>query len=470
MASHNVPSAHDLELLSAYLDGELSDRERTVLEQRLAHESALQHTFDDLRATVALVRDLPRLKAPRDFRLDPAVYGHPTPWWQRLFTLGFTLQLAGAIGTVASVVLIVLTLAWGGAADQDGADTASDAEHPAAAQESVALNATDDTISLRRTATANAMTWAARTAIAFDGEGLLQTTIEAQTYYYATRDSLELTATAQAFRMTATAPPVEATQLPTVELFAGGEVSGGAVAEAADGGADVSGDLGTGSALDDAAEGIEEAEAAYNDAPSLDSAPDAAFAEGSGAVATEAPVPAIAEEDADTFEYTAEQASPGTDSVGVSGPAPADDIAAAPQAPAGVTLPPTATITPTHTPLAAQTGQNDHATATAQAAASQEAAVASSATEDDQAQREQDDDDTGMDETAIMDSASPAQATQAASAAHPNAESPSNSAVKRAVDSGEDTPSAGRLLGLGIALFVVSIVIFVLGRRKAHRA
>ncbi len=45
MVSHNLPSAHDLELLSAYLDGELADRERAALEQRLAYETILQHTF-----------------------------------------------------------------------------------------------------------------------------------------------------------------------------------------------------------------------------------------------------------------------------------------------------------------------------------------------------------------------------------------------------------------------------------------
>ncbi|MCD4685618.1 MAG: hypothetical protein K8S97_06755 [Anaerolineae bacterium] len=102
MVSHNAPSAHDLELLSAYLDGELADRERITLEQRLTHDSTLRQTLDDLRTTVAMLHDLPRLKAPCNFTLDPAVYGRPIPWW-RLFASELTLQFAGALGATASV-------------------------------------------------------------------------------------------------------------------------------------------------------------------------------------------------------------------------------------------------------------------------------------------------------------------------------------------------------------------------------
>jgi anti-sigma factor RsiW len=113
-ASHKVPSERDLELLSAYLDNDLSDRERAALEQRLEHEDTLRVTLADLRETVALLRDLPRLKAPRNFTLDPAVYGKKTPWWKPLFALESILQLSGALGTAAAIVLIVLGLLSGG--------------------------------------------------------------------------------------------------------------------------------------------------------------------------------------------------------------------------------------------------------------------------------------------------------------------------------------------------------------------
>ena len=114
-----IPTERDLELLSAYLDGALSGRERAALEQRLSHEQALREVLDDLRATVALVRGLPTLHAPRDFTLDPEVYGRPAPWWTRLFALESVLQLGGALGTAAAVLLIVVGLLAGGAADED---------------------------------------------------------------------------------------------------------------------------------------------------------------------------------------------------------------------------------------------------------------------------------------------------------------------------------------------------------------
>lgn len=109
-AFHNIPTERDLELLSAYLDGALTHRERETLEQRLVQESVLREALDDLRANVALMRRLPRLKAPRDFTLDPALYGHKLPWWKRLFAFEIALQVSGALGAAASLVLITVAI------------------------------------------------------------------------------------------------------------------------------------------------------------------------------------------------------------------------------------------------------------------------------------------------------------------------------------------------------------------------
>lgn len=65
----------DLELLSAYLDDELAPAERAALERRLAADARLRAELEALRGVAARVRALPVLAAPRDFRLDPAVYG-----------------------------------------------------------------------------------------------------------------------------------------------------------------------------------------------------------------------------------------------------------------------------------------------------------------------------------------------------------------------------------------------------------
>jgi anti-sigma factor RsiW len=116
--SRNHPTDHDLELLSAYLDGELPDRERAALEKRLATEPVLRAALQGLRETIVLVHDLPRHKAPRNFTLDPALYGR-TAWWRRVFTGATVLQLSGALGTAASVVIIALALLTTGGSPQD---------------------------------------------------------------------------------------------------------------------------------------------------------------------------------------------------------------------------------------------------------------------------------------------------------------------------------------------------------------
>jgi hypothetical protein len=128
-ASQQSPTERDLELLSAYLDGELTDRERNKLERRLNQERALQDELTALRDTVALLHELPQLKAPRNFTLDPEHYSRAIPWWKRLFMLENVLQLSGALGAVASVALIVLALLVNNGnlereTRSDGADTA----------------------------------------------------------------------------------------------------------------------------------------------------------------------------------------------------------------------------------------------------------------------------------------------------------------------------------------------------------
>ncbi|NDJ75020.1 MAG: hypothetical protein GYB65_02070, partial [Chloroflexi bacterium] len=117
--SHNTPSEHDLELLSAYLDNALTAREQHTLEQRLATDETLRANLEALRETVTLVRMLPRLSAPRNFMLDPAQYSRSLPWWQRMFNLGLVLQLSGALGTAAAIILIALAmLVTGDAGDE----------------------------------------------------------------------------------------------------------------------------------------------------------------------------------------------------------------------------------------------------------------------------------------------------------------------------------------------------------------
>jgi hypothetical protein len=107
----------DLLALSAYLDDELAPSEREVLEQRLATDSHLRAELDSLRHTVELLRALPRLRAPHDFTLNPAVYGKQARL--KVIPLHKLLWRAGGLAAVAaSLVLVFGVLLLGGSADK----------------------------------------------------------------------------------------------------------------------------------------------------------------------------------------------------------------------------------------------------------------------------------------------------------------------------------------------------------------
>ena len=69
----------DLELLSAYLDGELKPSDSTRLEARLKTDPELASVLNDLHATRTLLRQLPARKAPRNFTLTRKMVGLNPP-------------------------------------------------------------------------------------------------------------------------------------------------------------------------------------------------------------------------------------------------------------------------------------------------------------------------------------------------------------------------------------------------------
>ncbi len=97
------------ELLSAYLDGELHPKQQARLETRLAANPDLQERLETLRHTVALVRDLPQVQAPRNFLLTPAMVGQAQPRRSTRRWLAPALSFA----TAASGLLCVVALAGG---------------------------------------------------------------------------------------------------------------------------------------------------------------------------------------------------------------------------------------------------------------------------------------------------------------------------------------------------------------------
>lgn len=97
---------HDrnLERLSAYIDDALSPEEKRALEASLAQDEALRAELDDMRETVQMLRNLPPVKAPRNFTLDPKTYGSTSgfAWWglRLAYMLGSVAVLALALGAI----------------------------------------------------------------------------------------------------------------------------------------------------------------------------------------------------------------------------------------------------------------------------------------------------------------------------------------------------------------------------------
>jgi hypothetical protein len=68
-------SNRDLERLSAYLDGALSEKEASRLEARLRDEPTLQQAFQDLKKTAQMVASLPEVPLSRSFTLTREMVG-----------------------------------------------------------------------------------------------------------------------------------------------------------------------------------------------------------------------------------------------------------------------------------------------------------------------------------------------------------------------------------------------------------
>lgn len=95
------------ELLSAYMDGELDQREWALLEARLTSEPELRARLEALRQTVSLVGALPQVQAPRNFILTPSMVRADRPRSGPRRWLAPALTFAtGAVGLLCVVVLM----------------------------------------------------------------------------------------------------------------------------------------------------------------------------------------------------------------------------------------------------------------------------------------------------------------------------------------------------------------------------
>ena len=65
----------NLETISAYLDGELTTNERERFEHQLQHDDGLQNLYQDLKRARSVLRNAPKLRAPRNYILTPEMVG-----------------------------------------------------------------------------------------------------------------------------------------------------------------------------------------------------------------------------------------------------------------------------------------------------------------------------------------------------------------------------------------------------------
>ena len=136
------------QLLSAYVDGEVTAEEAREVEELLASSGDARRELAELQATVDLVRGLPELALPRSFALDAAPKKGWTLWWPSVRMTGLATSVATMllVGLVAGDMLDVLEQARFGGDDSGYASDESAfaaAAAPAAAPESAAAAAMD---------------------------------------------------------------------------------------------------------------------------------------------------------------------------------------------------------------------------------------------------------------------------------------------------------------------------------------
>jgi hypothetical protein len=107
----NLPKTEEekrQERLSAYLDNALTSQQRQAFEKELDTDTTLQASLEQQRLLKQNLSQMPRMRAPRSFTLDPAAYGRPAP--QPAFTLYPILR--GATALAAILLIFLFTLEW----------------------------------------------------------------------------------------------------------------------------------------------------------------------------------------------------------------------------------------------------------------------------------------------------------------------------------------------------------------------
>lgn len=106
-------SNNDWQLLSEYLDGQISPRDKANLEKRMQTQVELREGLEELRQTRIILRSATKQRVPRNFTLTPSMVekARPKPWLRFVPVLNF----ASAAAALALVVVMVYGLLPGAA-------------------------------------------------------------------------------------------------------------------------------------------------------------------------------------------------------------------------------------------------------------------------------------------------------------------------------------------------------------------
>ena len=99
----------DWELISTYLDGQLSDKEKRRVQDLLVLRPELNDGLDELRRTRAVLRAAPRLRAPRNFTITPEMARSARPRFHCGWAPSF--GLASAVATFLLVLSFFFRMA-----------------------------------------------------------------------------------------------------------------------------------------------------------------------------------------------------------------------------------------------------------------------------------------------------------------------------------------------------------------------
>jgi hypothetical protein len=97
-------SSRDMEILSAFVDGQLNSKEQARLDARLRDEPELQAVIDEFRQVRNGLQAMPKVRVPRNFTLTPAMAGIKQ---HRLYSLFTFSRFISAIASLLFIFVVI---------------------------------------------------------------------------------------------------------------------------------------------------------------------------------------------------------------------------------------------------------------------------------------------------------------------------------------------------------------------------